>query len=147
MVILSQRDPRWSRTTMGNSGVTLGRAGCLVTCCSMASDYFNHFHKPDELARGLKFTDGGLLIWESLPSMCNFKMTKRFYFRDTTIIDEALRNPEKVCVLEVDGNHFVVAIGKVPLTNIYRIADPWFGDRTFSPRYKKITGGAILTRL
>lgn len=131
---------------MGNSGVTLGRAGCTTTCVSMASDYFSNFHKPDELAKKLKYTDGGLLIWESIPSICNFKMALRFRSSDFVIIDEALRNPDKVCLLEVDRNHWVVALGKIPFTKTYRIADPWFGDKALSSRYGRITGGAVLLR-
>lgn len=149
MVILSQRDPRWASEKMGVSYVTVGRYGCLITCLSMVSDFFNKFKTPRNLARYLKYTGDGLVIWSSLPSVLPFKLEKRLYRRDDTEIKRSLRLPNTAVVLQVDHYHWVLACGTYRLAPwIYKIADPWTGRtlplaKPFSS-YKNITGSAHL---
>lgn len=143
MQILGQRDPRWAREYLGQSTSTVGRYGCTITSISMATDAFMQWRTPKELARTLSFTKDGLIIWSSLPEKTCFKLERRFYRQQDAVIQEALANPKKVCLIQVENYHWVLATGK-SIFGGYRIADPWFGDRSTTKRYKSITGGAVL---
>jgi hypothetical protein len=143
MLILGQRDSRWKDEKIGTTHLTIGRWGCTITCLSMLSDYFNGFKTPRFLAKYLKYTKEGLIIWDSLPSILPFKLEKRLYKRNDEEIKKSLSDPERAVILQVDGCHWVLALGYYKLApSIYRIADPFFGDKSTSLRYKKITGSA-----
>lgn len=145
MVILSQQDPRWAKITLGKSNYTVGRYGCTTTGISMASDYFKNYHNPGYMAQHLEYTDEGYILWQSL-SEVELKLLDRFYGKRDEKIKEAIKNPKKVCILQVNNNHWVVATG-VSIFGGYNIADPWYGDKSTTRRYKNnITGGAILTK-
>lgn len=151
MRILSQNDPQWSRLKLGNSPLTVGRFGCTTTCISMLSDYFKCYRTPADIASArnpyLKYTDvnhpqgPGLIIWESfkLPPMLFGKRLRELNHAEIQI---SLKDPKKAVILEVEHRHWVVAVGKVPFTNVYRIFDPWDGKKKFSTSYKSITGSA-----
>lgn len=142
MIKLSQRDPKWASGILGKSKLTMGRYGCTTTCLSMLSDYFNMYLNPAEMSRKIKYTIDGLIIWASV-YFPTFKFEKRVYGFKTEPIDISLKDPKKAVILQVQGNHWVVALGRIPLTNTYRIADPWFGDVSTTLRYKnQITGSA-----
>ena len=50
----SQRDPRWYDLKLGRSNLTIGNAGCLLTCCSMLLiDIAHKDMTPDVLNRWL----------------------------------------------------------------------------------------------
>lgn len=142
MLLLSQRDPKWADTRLGKSKLTIGKFGCTITCIAMLSDYFGHDVTPDQIATKLaRFTPEGLLIWQSL-NLPTMKFEKRLYGQHPDAIAESLRDPNKAVILEVQGKHWVVALGKDVLGRM-RIADPWFGDRSTMNRYKgQITGSA-----
>lgn len=152
---LSQRAPICAELCLGQSDSTIGRYGCTITCLSMASEYFHSvnpsiaYRLPQELAKTLKFTSEGLLIWESLSSI-GMKKENRFYGANYQLINEALAHPKKVCLIQVkmmNGFHWVLALSKVPGTNdTYNVADPWYGDRSTTRRYKnQISGGAVIS--
>ena len=117
----------------------------------MLSDYFKCYRSPADIASSrnpyLKYTDAnhpqgaGLIIWESF-SIPPMKFGKRLRKLDHNEIQISLKDPKKAVILEVENRHWVVAVGKVPLTNIYRIYDPWSGQKRLSTAYKSITGSA-----
>lgn len=143
MIKLSQRDPKWSSKRLGETAFTVGKYGCTITGLSMLSDYYGKFHDPGYLAEHLNFTGSGLIIWASMGTELPFKLVKRLYKRDDKEIEFSIKNPETSVLLQVQGNHWVVAIKRVPLTKTYVIADPWTGAVTTTLRYKnQITGSA-----
>ena len=145
MQILSQRDPRWSWKKLGKSKETVGAKGCVTTNISMGSSYFGKFFDPGQLAELLDFTLEGYIFWQSV-SKIGMKFIWRGYpsnFKQAEI-DEALKNPKRICELNVDGGaHWVLGIYRVPLTKKYWVADPWDGKRKF---YGGVIGYAILEK-
>ena len=130
---------------LGESVCTVGRYGCLITGISMFLDYFGRYKDPGLLASILEFTKDGLILWGSLHRV-GLKLDKRGYGRNDSDIQAALKNPATVCILQVQGNHWVLATGK-RLLGGYNIADPWFGDRSTTGRYgNSITGYAIISK-
>jgi hypothetical protein len=145
MIKLSQRNPEWSSTILGPSKLTVGGYGCTTTCISMFSDYFSEYRNPGFLARNLSYTKDGLILWQSIEKVFkSFKFLWRFYTLDKSLISEALKNPNKVVLLNVDkGYHWVAAIKSIPLTDKYWVYNPWTGK---SEIYSGIVGGAILIK-
>lgn len=141
MVILSQRDRRWSAIKMLPSSLTLGRYGCTTTSISMLSDYFNCFRSPDQIVDfNIKYTIDGLIKWESI-NFTKFRFEKRVRSFDPVAIEESLKNPIKAVILEVwNHTHWVVAIKKDIFGN-YVIADPWDGNKK-TIKKSEITGSA-----
>ena len=158
MKLYSQRDPRWESLKLGTSPATVGRYGCTITNIAMLSDYFASIksgksNDPAYFAKNLQFTSEWYLIWESLPKVSTMHLVQRFKKENMTtakmneLIRSALAAPKQACILQVNGNHWVLATGTVPgKNNEYKIADPFFGDRSTTARYgNKITGGAIIS--
>lgn len=146
MILISQRDPRWSFKKIGQSQWTIGQKGCVISSISMLSSYFGCFKDPGYLAKYLKFTDGGLIIWQSIADVLCCKFVWRGYPSnfDQSQVDEALKNPRKGCLLNVDnGSHWVLGIYRVPLTKKYWVADPWTGSRKF---YSGVIGYSIMEK-
>jgi hypothetical protein len=107
----------------------------------MLSDYFKSFQDPGQIAEVEKYyTNSGLVNWTSL-DFRSFKFEKRLRAFDPAAIEESLKDPRKAVILEVDHSHWVVALSKSVLGG-YNIADPWFGDKSTTRRYKKVTGSA-----
>lgn len=143
MKLLCQRDPKWSALKLGSSACTLGRYGCTTTAISMLSDYFGSYIDPGQLAtKVLKYTYDGLILWTSVDAIPDMKFEKRVYGQNDAEILKSLKDPAKAVILEVEGRHWVVALSKIPFMNLYRISDPFFGNKGLSSRYKIITGSA-----
>lgn len=143
ITLLSQRDPEWKNNKIGQSNVTIGDYGCTITAISMASEYFGHFRKPSWMAKNLKFTKDGRILWHSIGQVLPFKFDYRYYACYSKVIDAALRNPNQVVLLEIRKAHWVLALRKSFLSNNYIAADPWLGQKkTYSP--SMISGCAVL---
>ena len=148
MISFSQRDPRWSSKRLGMSTLTMGRFGCTTTCISNLSTYFGDNLNPDQVRQRINYTLGGLIIWES----CQFKKF-RFWFREfgkkEQNIKNALADKNLAVILQVNkGSHWVVATGYDNVNKTFKIADPWFGDRSTMKRYNNdITGAAYFKRV
>ncbi len=152
MVILGQRDSRWADEHLGDTNYTVARYGCLITCISMLTDYFQSigkgaFKTPKTLAQQLKFTKDGYVNWGSLKTCTQMKLDMRVYNRDDVGIAQYLKDPKKAVVLQVNGNHWICAVKKIG--SVIQCADPWLGDKCFAgtklTRYPKITGMALLS--
>lgn len=149
MQLLSQRDPKWSQNHLGASQLTVGRYGCTTTCLSMIADYFGTFMSPGQIANHKSwYTPEGLILWNKL-AIPKMAFESREYVRNDVHIQEALKDPNRAVLLEVDnGQHWVVALRKTLLGNDYVVADPWFGDkRTACGAYKNVTGAAFFKRV
>lgn len=67
---LSQRDPRWSARLLGfntEKQYSIGNYGCLITCITMACNYYGKNETPATINDKLKsvngFSNGGLYNW------------------------------------------------------------------------------------
>lgn len=146
MKILSQRDPKWSNVKLGDSIATIGRYGCTTTDISMSLDFFDMYRTPAELARTLDYTKEGLILWDSLRKV-GLSLVKRGYTRNSDDISRAIKDPKTVCILQVQGNHWVLATG-MRIFGGYNITDPWYGDISTTGRYKEqITGFAVIRKV
>lgn len=143
MIRLSQRDPKWGGKTIGKTKYLIKDWGCTITCIAMLSDYFKDYHDPAFMAKKLDFTDEAKIYWKSIDRELKFKFEWRFYNYQETRIIEALKNPNKACVLEIKKRHWVVALRKVPYG--YWVADPWDGRNKFMST-SSISGGTILVK-
>lgn len=161
MIDLWQKHPKWGGVTIGKTDVLVRDKGCTITCIAMASDYFGYPYSPEYLAKTLSFTQEAKVIWSSIEKVCHgliqtelsewsgtaehgFKFRWRFYKYDEKIIDEALKNPRKVALLNVqNGSHWVVAIKRIPFTSTFWVSDPWTGTRKLM---RGVVGGAILEK-
>ena len=145
LISYCQRDPRWAEKAMPPSSLKLGRYGCTVTCLADLSTYFNDNLTPDQVVDKIKFTSGGLIIWSSCVFE-HFEFVRREYgFNDQAIKTALFGSPDTAVILEVDHSHWVVVIGR-DIFGRYRIADPWFGDKSVVSRYKQVTGAAYFKR-
>lgn len=120
----------------------------------MASDYFASIgiglsQNPSYFAKALAFTDEGFLLWGSLEKCSRMMLEDRFKVRDDMKVVGGLKAKNKVALIQVNGNHWVLATGLIDPKNPkagFKIADPFFGDRSDTKsRYgNKMTGGAIV---
>lgn len=144
MQVYSQLDQRWAQTKIGDTNITIAQAGCTLTCVAMSSDYFKESMTPLGVARTLTFTPDAKLVWSSIGKVFKtFEFLWREYSYNQDMIDEALKNPDKTCLLNVKGgNHWVLGIRRLFGTT-YLVADPWTGMRKL---YTGVVGCAILIR-
>jgi ABC-type bacteriocin/lantibiotic exporter with double-glycine peptidase domain len=145
MTSYSQRDPKWNQKRLGASSLIMGRYGCTTTGIADLSTYFGDNLNPAQVADKIKYTKDGLILWQSC-KFKNFEFWFREYGRKDTNIKNALADPNLAVLLEVaNGSHWVVATGNYA-NKVFKIADPWFGDRSTTLRYKNITGAAYFKR-
>lgn len=143
MIILSQRNPEWFDTKIGNTNETVGGKGCLITDHSMITFLIEKYLNPGELAQTLDFTKEAYLIWNSVHKI-GLDFVYRFYSRNDEKIKSAFRDPDQYVVLQVNNNHWVWLIG---ISGGYKVADPYYGDKCYlSKRKYKITGFAVLEK-
>lgn len=143
--IFSQRDVRWASKTLGKTNRTMAAVGCTTTDVAMSGTWFGDTILPGDLCKKLRYTADALLIWASIAEVFpHMKFLWRFYSYDQVLIDEALKNPNKTVLLNVDsGRHWVHALSRIPFTRTFWVADPWTGTKKM---YSGVIGGAILTK-
>jgi len=151
----SQRDPRWARDPMGESGKTIGEIGCAMTCTAMLLKYYGVETDPGKLNTWLSANDGyiadGSLIWdkpaEYSEGKIQFVHEEKFWsFENPTQsqwekLDEELSNGHPV-IIKVDADpspetfsqHWILVTSKSDSN--YYINDPWdynfTADKTLS---------------
>ena len=141
LIILSQQDPHWGFKPIGNSAYLIKDWGCVVTSISIASSWFGCYQNPGQIAKNLNFTADARILWQSISLKTCFQFEWRFYKHDAILIGDALKDPRKVCLLNVYGRHWVLALRKLP--GGYWVADPWLGNKKFYLT-SAVSGGAIL---
>lgn len=115
--------------------------GCVTVCVSMATSFFNRYIDPGKMAKTLTYTKDALLLWASV-SKVGLNFVLRGYKDDRGMIDEALKHPKKVCLLNVDrGGHWVLGVRRM-YGGMYLVIDPWDGRKKF---YSGVVGFAILS--
>lgn len=153
MIFLSQRDINWGECKLGESTLLMKRWGCTTTAISMLTDYFKCFRSPSMIAANVNFytnkkhkAGAGLILWANL-KFDSMKFDERTYGADHDKIKQALKDPKRACILEVDSVHWVVAYStRVMKKDDYIIIDPWDGKKkNLLGSYKKITGAAFFS--
>jgi len=149
--LFSQRDDLWKLKKLGNSSLTIGAAGCLLTCLAMVSKYYGHETTPDQLNQDLLRVNGyaldsatgklDLYIWNSITKVYSDVTEPKMVMTPQAVtstqfseIDTELEAGRPV-IIEVDFNpgtvaiemHFIVIVGK-DINGNYIVADPWYGD-------------------
>ena len=131
MIVISQRDSRWGFKPIGQSKTLIKNQGCVLASLSMLSDYFGGYKDPAWMSKNLQFLVDKV-IWKSINKVLNFNFVWRGYKYDEKVILDALKDPDKACLLEIRKAHWVVGIRKVPLLG-YWVADPWNATRHYYP--------------
>jgi hypothetical protein len=149
--VLNQWDKAWADVKIGSTNLPLKRWGCTITSLSMASQWYNEYTTPPEIA-GHKdwFTykvpnvEDGQIIWSKL-RFKNFRFLKRFYKFDPADLDAALKNPRDTVLIEINNHsHWVLGLRKLGF-GLYLIADPNGGKKRII-KSSQINGLAIFTR-
>ncbi|MBC6403586.1 MAG: hypothetical protein GDA39_07905 [Hyphomonadaceae bacterium] len=134
-VAFRQKDPRWSRVTLGGSGEPLERGGCLVTATAMALANLGFDTDPGDLARRLKrvngFMSNGWLIWAGIDRATNGQATA-IYHNDVSerLIDRCIMNgfyPIASFDLPNGRTHWAVVLRKSKFG--YHMRDPLHASR------------------
>lgn len=132
---LSQYDERWKNIKLGTSNLTIGEAGCLITCCSMLAST-----TPDLLNKKLieigGYADQNLLIWAKLDEATNDKLKFNWlnYVYNNAGVKQIIAD-EGACIVRVDNNgimHFVVYIGNG------QMIDPLGGQVVSTSKYTPV---------
>ena len=134
---LWQKDPRWSNKLLGNSYLTIGNYGCLLTCFSMIAEV-----TPDIFNNRLKavggFT-GANIYWQMVevayPNLKYLRAIDCYYTPAPLDIIDSYLNQNISVLVHVDGNpatpqidqHWIQIVGKVG--NDYLANDPLTGKR------------------
>lgn len=139
--LFRQSDPRWAKDALaaGQSGDTMGSAGCAVCSVAMVLLHYGIDTEPQTLNRFLNKTNGytpeGWLKWEVAAEIAPTKV--RFVYEDVPtykLIDQNLMNGNPVIIRlrypdgpngERGTTHFVVICGKDG--HDYLIRDPGAG--------------------
>ena len=142
MKYLYQRDPKWAGITLGSSNRTLAQVGCTTTCISMSSDYFGCYLDPGSCAKRLSYTDDARILWGSIgTTFLTMAFLWREYKYNQPLISEAIKNPAKTCLLNVNnGGHWVLALKELGFGK-YWVCDPWDGNRKI---YSGVVGCSVL---
>ena len=144
MIIFKQGN--YPKDYMGSSGVSIAKSGCLTCSITVGYDALtNKTLNPPMIASKLSYNQQGMLLWGSLGNW-GLKLELKSEVPNDTAVNEALVNPDKFAVLEINhGAHFVLVIGKkLPLLG-YRIYDPFYGDKAY--RYNSlVTGCRIISK-
>lgn len=124
IMIVSQRDNKWSGIKVGSGDATIGQVGCTITCLGYCVGM-----TPDKVNEAMKRVGGyqvNLVIWSKTLEAIGVK-SYRYTAYDNTKVLEAISN-NGACLVEVDaksiggtGRHWVVFTGNK------KCQDPWTG--------------------
>ena len=135
--IFSQQDPRWKDNPLGNSSLTIGDYGCLMTSMTMVANYYNNNETPATVNEKMTAVGG---FQEALIMPCLFpKAVPGMIYRDFVNCEnspapmaeiDAYLTQGKPVIVEVDyspnadlQNHWIVLYAKCG--DDYLLKDPW----------------------
>lgn len=136
MILLSQHDGRWKDAKLGNSDLTMGSSGCLVTDLGMITENLpTTVNKKLLDAKGFL---GPLVIWSRIQSAYpKLKFVWRSYsYNNTSVLNQIQRNG--FCLVEATHRfkkckHWVLFIGN------RRLIDPETGTERSTAVYNSLT--------
>lgn len=158
--IYSQRDPRWKDIPIGESKLTIGGYGCLITAIGMMLG-------EDPVSAHNKLVQAGLIGYPTCLACLNSFYVERAWPRQVETVYISRRFPQPVpdnelnklishlaseepAIVEVDirpqtrrlDQHFVLAVGMKG--DLIIVHDPWIGEKiSLTPRYGKTNAQAV----
>lgn len=138
---LSQRDPQWNRSKLGNGTVSIGGYGCVLVSATMLCNFYGKDITPLDLNDLMKENGGfvgstkNLFDWQTLTSIYpDIKWEGRQNFQNieadiANIRDRIDREQPTIIRVEADeigtpkGDHFMIVVG-YDNTDLY-VIDPW----------------------
>ena len=109
----------------------------------ITSMFGNVWTTPGGIAKMPWFNENGEILWYKI-KLANTKFVTRVRSRDDKMIQDSLKMPDEAVMLQVQKNHWVLALSKSIFGNGYVIIDPWTGKKTHTRIYKNdVTGFAI----
>lgn len=135
----------YPKVFMGDSGVSLARAGCLTCDITVGNNAITGQDlNPEQICKKLKYLKNGFLDWGSLKNI-GLKLVNRSNVRNDSICMAALKSKDQFCVLEINhGAHFVLLWSR----DIFglKVYDPLYGN--VNRKYNNtITGFRIISKL
>lgn len=127
---LSQHDSRWSNQLLGNSNVTIGGYGCVITCLTMLAGKLNVGETNDLFKQKKVYLDPNLVIWGKVPDVYpNLQFVNRYNYYDNNIVSDYVYNKKTPVIVQVDAgpigsprtDHYVIYLGDK------KLVDPWTG--------------------
>ncbi|MEK7598718.1 MAG: C39 family peptidase [Patescibacteria group bacterium] len=138
----SQRDPRWGKMTIGNSGSLMKDYGCAVAALSMVFKYYGASIDPGKMVKQPIFSYD-LIKWPAswLP---NIQLASSIAHTSVnwSKVDEALKKKQLVIVYvkktSGGGGHYVVIHNKD--SKDYIVHDPYFGANLYLKTTQALMG-------
>lgn len=138
MKLLSQRDQRWAKKKLGNSNLTIGDYGCVITSLAMMLDT-----TPDKINEYLKKHggfQGALVVWDKVPGFVKVG----WQYNNAAVL--AAIKKYGACMVRTDfdgnprtdGDHYVVFIGN------HKLLDPWTGTERPTSAYPLLKGYIVI---
>lgn len=146
MYVLSQRDSRWNTKTIGDTELTVGRYGCLITSlCMLYTKFWKKPLYPNEVCKTWKFDSSGRLLWTQT-HFDGMEFVLRGYDYNFSKIKEYANNPNKGVVVFLDGVHWNAVSSVIGPWII--LHDPWLGKVLWNWKsiYKEISGYALFNK-
>lgn len=145
MIVLSQRDPRWSSKKLGFGNTTIHSYGCTITAiASLLNTTPDAVNDRLKAVNGFAGTNGNLVVWSKLiEAFDEVVAVERVRQYDNAAVSAAIEK-NGGCLVEVNGSsigapkHWVLYIGDK------KIMDPWYGTIRSTGDYPAI-GYAIIT--
>lgn len=140
--LFSQRDPRWANDRMGNSYITLGQEGCLVTCTASLLNFLGIKVDPKTYNALLTARSGyappNLMYWKMPDVLWQGEVERAEYSgwfsggKGWEAFANAILESGRPALAHVDfvpggavNQHWVLLIGKVD--GVWWCYDPWYG--------------------
>lgn len=134
---ISQQDPRWKNIPLGNSSLTIGSYGCLLTSMTMVANYYGFNETPATVNNKMKNAGGfqealimPYLFPKALPGMVYRDFVNCENATPPMAEIDAYLAQGKPVIVEVDyapnaglQNHWIVLTGKTG--SDYTLVDPW----------------------
>jgi len=149
IVLLRQNDPRWGSKPLGNGALTIGRAGCLLTCMTMAANFLRSTALTPDVVNEMCATggafSGSFLIVEkaaeilSLHAPDSMRLRSKIGDLEIPIKIRAVLATRGIAIVHVDhdsalprggdhqGDHFVLTLRRVTVPTgpaHFECADP-----------------------
>lgn len=135
MKLFSQNDTRWKSNLLGNSNLTIGSSGCLITSLGMISD--TNVDVVNTKLKAVKGFTEALVIWNKIQSaLPKLKFVWRGpAYNNDSVLSQIKRNG--FCLVEAKNRftgskHWMVFIGNKKLW------DPWTGTEKSTGSYNNL---------
>lgn len=146
---LSQRDPRWASKKLGDSKLTIGNYGCLLTSLTMLLNYMGYAETPETVNNTLKRIggfSGALIIWSKVAQAYpKLKFVYRDYNYNNAKVAWFVYAKALPVLVEVNGARIGAAKHWVLFKGGQKANDPWTG-KEIPTNYYPLTGDGLYDR-